>query len=95
MPNPQRPMPVSLTVALAVACVISAIGVVYAKHEARKSFNELQQVSAARDELNIEWGRLQIEQSTFATHGRVERVATEELALARPGQADVFVISDE
>ena len=94
MREPKKPIPITLTVALAVACVISAIGVVYSKHEARKSFNELQQVSEERDELNIEWGRLQIEQSTFASHGRVERVAAEELALTRPAQKDIYVIRE-
>ena len=50
-----------------------------AKHEARNRFNELQQLTRERDELDIEWGQLQLEQSTWATHGRVESVARDDL----------------
>ena len=40
----------------------------------------------------VEWGQLQIEQSTWAQHARIEQVATEELSLLRPSTADIFVI---
>ena len=95
MSEARTPVPFSLALALVIAVVISAIAVVYTKHESRKYFIELQEVSHERDELNIEWGRLQIEQSTFATHSRVERVATKELALSRPELTDVYVINDQ
>ena len=45
-----------------------------------------------RDELNIEWGQLQIEQSTWSTHARIEQVATEDLALVRPEATEIYVI---
>ncbi len=81
-----------LALVFAVVCVVSAMALVYTKHEARKLFIELEQLTSVRDELNIEWGRLQIEQSTWATHARIERVAAEELALSRPLPGEVFVI---
>ncbi len=84
--------PVWLVLVFAVVCVVSAMALIYTKHEARKLFIELEQLTAARDELNIEWGRLQIEQSTWATHARIERVATEELALSRPLPGEIFVV---
>jgi cell division protein FtsL len=84
--------PVLLVLVFAVVCVASAMALVYTKHEARKLFVELEQLTAARDELNIEWGRLQIEQSTWATHARIERVAVEELALSRPLPGEIYVI---
>ena len=84
--------PVLLVLVFAVVCVVSAMALVYTKHEARKLFVELEQLTAARDELNIEWGRLQIEQSTWATHARIERVAVEELALSRPLPNEIYVI---
>lgn len=77
---------------LAAVCVVSAIALVYTKHESRKLFIELERLTAARDELNIEWGRLQIEQSTWATHARIEHVATSELALSRPSADEIYVI---
>ncbi len=81
-----------LTLVVAVVCVMSAMALIYTKHESRKLFVELEALTTARDELNIEWGQLQIEQSTWATHARIERVATEELSLARPKPAEIYVI---
>ena len=65
---------------------------IYAKHEARSRFNELQQLTQQRDDLDIEWGQLQLEQSTWATHGRVERVAREELRMVIPQASDLRIV---
>jgi cell division protein FtsL len=65
---------------------------IYTKHESRKLFIELEQLTSERDALNIEWGQLQIEQSTWATHARIEKVALEELSLTRPATSEIFVI---
>ena len=75
-----------------VVCVLSAIALVYTKHESRKLFVELEGLTHERDGLNIEWGQLQIEQSTWAQHARIEQVATEDLALVRPETTEIFVI---
>ena len=84
--------PILLLMILAVVCVISAITLVYTKHESRNLFVELEQLTAERDELNIEWGQLQIEQSTWATRARIERVALEELELVRPKSTEIYLI---
>lgn len=84
--------PVLLIFVFAVVCVVSAMALVYTKHESRKLFVELEQLTTGRDELNIEWGQLQIEQSTWATHARIEQVATEDLKLTRPDTTEIFVI---
>lgn len=76
----------------ALVCVLSAIALVYTKHESRKLFVELERQMHERDELNIEWGQLQIEQSTWATHARIERIATDNLALVRPTATEIVVI---
>ena len=81
-----------LTFVFAVVCVMSAIALVYTKHESRKLFVELEALTQERDALNIEWGQLQIEQSTWAQHARIEKVATDDLALVRPAAADIYVI---
>ena len=88
----QTRQPLLLLFIFAVVCVTSAIALVYTKHESRKLFVELETLTHERDELNIEWGQLQIEQSTWATHGRIEQVATEDLSLVRPDATEVFVI---
>jgi cell division protein FtsL len=90
-PN-QQSQPFLLIVVFAVVCVLSAIALVYTKHDARKLFVELEALTHERDGLNIEWGQLQIEQSTWAQHARIEQVATEELSLVRPNTSEIFVI---
>ena len=87
--RPQSPV---LVLVFAVVCVLSAIALVFTKHESRKLFVELEQLTQERDELNIEWGQLQIEQSTWATHARIERVATDDLSLVRPDTTEIYVI---
>ena len=87
-----RQQPSLLVFVFAVVCVLSALALVYTKHESRKLFVELEQLTHERDELNIEWGQLQIEQSTWAQHARIEQVATEDLSLVRPDATEIFVI---
>lgn len=91
---PTRP-PVLLLAVFTAVCLLSALAIVYTKHESRRLFVELEELTAERDRLNIEWGQLQIEQSTFATHGRIERLAADELKLTRPEAADIYVIERE
>ncbi len=71
---------------------MSSLALVYTKHESRKLFVELESLTHERDELNIEWGQLQIEQSTWATHARIEQVATDDLSLVRPVASEIYVI---
>jgi cell division protein FtsL len=84
--------PLALVFAFAVVCVLSALALVYTKHESRKLFVELEALTNERDQLNIEWGQLQIEQSTWSTHARIEQVATEDLSLVRPEATEIYVI---
>ena len=53
----------------------SAIGVVFVRHRHRQTFIELSRAERARDDLNIEFGRLQLEQATWAESNRVDQVA--------------------
>ena len=84
--------PFLLIIVFVVVCVVSAMAIVYTKHESRKLFVELEDLTTKRDALNIEWGQLQIEQSTWATHARIERVAVEEMSLVRPQSKEIYVI---
>jgi cell division protein FtsL len=88
----QSRQPLILVFAFALVCVLSALAVVYTKHESRRLFVELESLTDERDRLNIEWGQLQIEQSTWATHARIEKVATDDLLLVRPDSSEIFVI---
>jgi cell division protein FtsL len=77
---------------LAALVLGSALGVVHAKHESRKLFIELQALYAERDEMNVEWGRLQLEQGTWATHGRIERLAATRLEMRMPRPEDIILV---
>ena len=88
----QTHQPFALVLVFAIVCVTSAMALIYTKHESRKLFVELESLTQERDELNIEWGQLQIEQSTWATHARIEQVATDDLELMRPEATEIFVI---
>lgn len=79
-------------VILGLAIVVSATGVVYAKYASRKYFVELESIRTKRDAADVEWGRLQLEQSTWATHGRVEKIARERLHMRIPQVEEVKVI---
>ena len=88
----QTRQPFLLVLVFAIVCVTSAMALIYTKHESRKLFVELEALTHERDELNIEWGQLQIEQSTWSTHARIEQVATDDLSLVRPEATEIFVI---
>ncbi|NMG64947.1 cell division protein FtsL [Azoarcus indigens] len=82
----------ALLVALVVA---SALGVVAAQHQARKLFTELERQQARAHGLEVEWGQLQLEQSTWAAHARVEKLAREKLGMRPPVSAQVIVVEPQ
>ncbi len=75
-----------------VLTAISALGVVYTTHENRQLFSKLYELNKQRDELDIEWGRLQLEQSTWATHGRIEKIAREKLGMDTVDYNKVMIV---
>jgi cell division protein FtsL len=68
-------------------------GAIYAKYRARELFVELERLNSARDDLDAEWGRLQLEQSAWSNYGYVERVATERLHMAIPESREIEIMS--
>ena len=84
-----------VTAILLVAVIASAVAVVRTHHERRSLFVQLDEVDAQRDRLQVEWGRLQIEQSTWAASDRIERTAAQklDLHLSRAG-ATVLVAAE-
>jgi cell division protein FtsL len=75
-----------------LAALGSAAGAIYCKHRARQMFVELEALNARRDNLEIEWGQLQLEQSAWSTHAFVERVANAKLHMAMPPPADIQTV---
>lgn len=76
---------------LVAAAIVSAIGVVYARHEGRRNFIELNRLGNERDNLNFEFGRLQLEQATWAENNRIEQIARGRLGMLTPNAAEMVV----
>jgi cell division protein FtsL len=72
---------------------VSAIAVVWSRHETRSLFIQLQGLNAERDALDIEWGQLKLEQSAWATHGRVEQTARVNLKMVIPRPDEVRIVT--
>lgn len=87
--NPFR-LNIPLTL-MVLAVFVSAISVIYTKHISRAEFVALQRLENQRDDLNEEWGRLLLEQSTWGAPGRVEQQARSRLDMLVPGR-DVTVM---
>jgi cell division protein FtsL len=83
--------PLALLVLLLVV-VVSSVGVVYSKHQARKLFVELQALANERDDMDIEWGQLQLEQSTLTTQGQVELAARDQLGMVSLSADNVVIV---
>ena len=73
-----------LLVVLTLVVVMSAIGVVYSRFESRQLFVELQLLKKEKDDLVIEWDRLQLEEGTVSTNGIIEKKAREQLDMQLP-----------
>jgi cell division protein FtsL len=71
-----------LLLAVLTAC---ALGLVTSQHEARKRWTQLEREQARAQALAVEYGRLQLEASTWATPARVERFARDRLRMHPPG----------
>ncbi|HET8897350.1 MAG TPA: cell division protein FtsL [Rhodanobacteraceae bacterium] len=69
---------------LLLAVLASAIAVVWARHESRVLFVKLTHLQNQRDGLNVEFGRLELEQATWAEPGRIEQVARGKLGMIDP-----------
>lgn len=81
-----------LLVIVAVGCALS---VVTSQHKARKLFVELQQEKDRAQQMEVEWGQLQLEQGTWAMPARVEKIASAKLQMQQPQQSQIHFINVE
>lgn len=84
-----RRLPMAL---LLLATLSMAVAVVYKRQESRSLFIELNRLVAQRDDLNYEFGRLQLEQATWAANNRVEQIARGRLGMVSPTAAETELI---
>lgn len=81
-----------ILLAIAVACALSAVN---ANHRARNLFVELEREQARMRQLEVEWGQLQLEQSTWANHARIEKIARDKLQMKSPDPKQVLTLDAE
>lgn len=84
-----------LNLVLLAIALVCALSVVTTQHRARKLFIELEKEKQSEKQVNIEWGRLQLEQATWAAHSRVEQVATSKLTMMPPDNKHKRVVLPE
>lgn len=82
-----------LNLILFFSLIFSSLGLVNAQHKARKLYIELDQSQQAAKQYEQEYGQLQLEQSTWAMHSRVERVATEQLQMQVPDTKRIQLVT--
>jgi cell division protein FtsL len=74
------------------AVLLSAGGTIYTRHRAREQFVELERLHRERDQLEVSWGQLQLEQSLWSSHAYVESVAVARLKMAPPAPGAIQVV---
>lgn len=77
---------------LVLASIASALAVVQARHQDRQFFVQVSALEKARDELNIDFGRLQLEQATWGESNRIDQVARDRLGMKFPEGAETVVV---
>jgi cell division protein FtsL len=87
----RMPLAIALAV-LWIGVLASAAGAIWSKHRARELFVELERLNTRRDNLEIQWGQLQLEQSAWSTHAFVERVASTKLRMAMPAPEEIEIV---
>jgi cell division protein FtsL len=80
---------------LAAAVVASGVSIVNVEHRSRQLFMQAEALNREADQLQIDWGRLQIEQSTQATHSRIESIARSRLQLTEPDDGQLVVVIEQ
>ncbi|HTM28461.1 MAG TPA: cell division protein FtsL [Rhodanobacter sp.] len=85
-------MGAAIMLALLIAVVASALGVVWTRHENRVLFVNLTALQNQRDDLNIEYGRLELEQATHAEPRRIDEEARQKLGMLEPRPQDIRLL---
>lgn len=83
---------IRLNAVLAGILVVCALALVTSQHRARKLFVELQKQQDGARQLEVEFGQLQLEQSTWAMHSRVEKIAANNLQMRVPPATRVHLV---
>lgn len=81
-----------LNLVLLLLALLSALAVVSINHRARKLVIEYERETQRMRDLEVEWGQLQLEQSTWATHARIEEIARQKLGMRAPKPGQIIAV---
>jgi cell division protein FtsL len=84
-----------LNLLLFLGLIACALALVSSQHQARKLYVQLEREHEHTKQLEVEWGQLQLEQSTWAMHARIEKIATQQLNMRVPAASRVQVVPAE
>ena len=82
-----------LNIFLVFILIVCALSVVTSQHTVRKLFMALEKEKEIEQKLEVEWGRLQLEQSTLIMHGRIEQIAKDRLNMVVPEASSLQIVS--
>ena len=83
---------VKANLVLLAALIVCALSLVTSRHQARKLFVELEREQTQARSFEVEFGQLQLEQSTWATPARVEKIARDQLKMQLPPPRRIQVV---
>ncbi len=75
-----------------ILVLISSVYVVYAKHLNRDLYIKLQRIEDVKEGMEVRWGQLQLEQSTFGKHSKIESIARTQLNMVVPSSEDIVMV---
>lgn len=84
-----------LNLILYFVLIFTSLGVVTSQDRARKLYFELEQQEESAKKMNVEFGQLQLEQSTWSMHSRVEDIAASKLQMQVPDAGRIQVVSPD
>ncbi|MEO8628524.1 MAG: cell division protein FtsL [Betaproteobacteria bacterium] len=82
-----------LNIVLSVVLVLCALALITSQHKARELFSQLSNEQETAKQIDVEWGQLQLEQSTWAMHARIEKIASGILRMQLPSPQQVHFVS--
>ena len=82
----------TVVVCLVILNLVSALGVIYSNHSSRMLFKKTRALNMAIDRARVDWGRLQIEESTLGRYGRIEDIASTRLGMRLPEHEEIETV---
>lgn len=76
-----------------VSVIVSSFAVVLTTYQVRSQTNHLEKLRREASDLRVEWGRYLLEQSTWGSYGRIEKIASEQLRMKVPTGEEIEIIT--